>query len=667
MTRLFLRAESFDFELTHLRPDGSKFWTRIKGQPVLDSNGKVSQYFALVEDVSKEIISKNALKESENRLATLILNLETAILLEDENRKILLANKKFCDSFGIDVAPEELKGADASTLTEKFKELFISSNEFVDRTKTIVEKREAVYNEALVLKDGRVFNRGFIPIYKEGIYSGHLWSLDDITIKKRYDENLQIEKEKYRSIIANMNLGLLEVDKDDVITLANQSFCEMCGYSIDELIGQKATALLASQEGAQILSTKSRNRLNGNADIYEVKVIDKRGKTRNWLISGAPNYNSNGKIIGSIGIHLDITDQKEQEEKLYLLSLIAEKNINPVIIADAQGRIEWANTSFLTMSGYSLEEIMRKKPGRFLQGEETNPETVQYIRDRISKGLPFNCEIVNYAKNGNKYWVSVRGQALYDKKGKILKYFAIEEDVTKKKELEEQREFLVQSLDKRNKELEDYASIVSHDLKSPLRSIHSLLSWIQEDNDKELSEQTIEYLSMIEGKVEKMDYLIEGVLMYAKIDKVEKLAEKVNTTKIIQNIINIIYIPSHISVTITGELPVITADQFRVQQLFQNLISNAVNYIDKPIGLVEVSCIEESENYIFLVKDNGPGIAKENQTKIFEIFQSLESSGKSTGLGLSIVKKIIDIYEGEIWIESELGLGTTFFIKLHKQ
>jgi signal transduction histidine kinase len=237
--------------------------------------------------------------------------------------------------------------------------------------------------------------------------------------------------------------------------------------------------------------------------------------------------------------------------------------------------------------------------------------------------------------------------------------------VTKKKELEEQREFLVQSLDKRNKELEDYASIVSHDLKSPLRSIHSLLSWIQEDNNKELSEQTIEYLSMIEGKVEKMDYLIEGVLMYAKIDKVEKLAEKVNTTKIIQNIINIIYIPSHISVTITGELPVITADQFRVQQLFQNLISNAVNYIDKPIGLVEVSCIEESENYIFLVKDNGPGIAKENQTKIFEIFQSLESSGKSTGLGLSIVKKIIDIYEGEIWIESELG--TTFFIKLHKQ
>jgi signal transduction histidine kinase len=112
---------------------------------------------------------------------------------------------------------------------------------------------------------------------------------------------------------------------------------------------------------------------------------------------------------------------------------------------------------------------------------------------------------------------------------------------------------------------------------------------------------------------------------------------------------------------------VITADQFRVQQLFQNLISNAVNYIDKPIGLVEVSCIEESENYIFLVKDNGPGIAKENQTKIFEIFQSLESSDKSTGLGLSIVKKIIDIYEGEIWIESELGLGTTFFIKLHKQ
>ena len=490
--------------------------------------------------------------------------------------------------------------------------------------------------------------------------------IEDIKKKKQYDERLQIEKEKYRSIIANMNLGLLEVDKNDVITLANQSFTNISGYSLEELIGKKASNLFLTNDSKELVKSKNTIREEGKTDSYEVKVIDKLGKNRNWLISGAPNYDINGKVVGSIGIHLDITEQKEQEEQLYLLSLIAEKNINAVIIADAYGKIEWANTSFINMSGYSMEDIIGKKPGHLLQGEETNLETVSYMKDRIDKGLPFNCEVINYSKHGEKYWVRIQGQALYNKKGEMIKFFAIEENVTKKKELEQQREFLVDSLAKSNKELEDYAAIVSHDLKSPLRSIHSLISWIKEDNDKEFSEQTIQYLSMIEGKVEKMDHLIEGILTYAKIDKVDKVCEKVNTQEIIQNIINIIHIPNHVSVTITNSLPIVDADRFRVQQLFQNLISNAVNYIDKPVGTVEVSCEEDPKHFIFSIKDNGPGIAQENQEKIFKIFQSLEKSEKSTGLGLSIVKKIVDNYNGKIWIESEIGKGTTFFVQLNK-
>ncbi len=533
----FFKGEPFDVELIHGRKDGTSFWTKTKGQPILNSNGEVTQFFAMIEDVS---------------------------------------------------------------------------------------------------------------------------------LKKRYDESLQIEKEKYRSIIANMNLGLLEVDKNDVITLANQSFSDISGYSIDELIGKKASDLLLTKESQELIKNKEAIREKGETDSYEVKVIDKSGKNRHWFISAAPNYDISGKVVGSIGIHLDITEQKEQEEQLYLLSLIAEKNINAVIIADAEGKIEWANTSFIDMSGYSMEEIIGQKPGHLLQGEETSLETVNYMKGQIAKGLPFNCEVINYSKHGKKYWVSIQGQALYNKKGEIVKYFAIEENVTKKKELEQQREFLVDSLAKSNKELEDYASIVSHDLKSPLRSIHSLISWIKEDNDKEFNEQTTQYLSMIEGKVEKMDHLIEGILTYAKIDKINMVSEKVNTQEVIQTIINIIHIPEHISVTIKNKLPVINADRFRVQQLFQNLIGNAVNYIDKPEGLVEVEVKETKTNYTFSIKDNGPGIAKENQEKIFKIFQSLEKSEKSTGLGLSIVKKIVDNYNGEIWIESEIGKGTTFFVQLNK-
>jgi signal transduction histidine kinase len=171
---------------------------------------------------------------------------------------------------------------------------------------------------------------------------------------------------------------------------------------------------------------------------------------------------------------------------------------------------------------------------------------------------------------------------------------------------------------------------------------------------------------MIEGKVEKMDHLIGGILTYAKIDKGDFVEENVNVHQIIQSIISIIDIPKNVDVIIKNQLPFIKADRFRIQQLFQNIIGNAVIYVDKPEGLVEVGSVEYEEYYVFSIKDNGPGIAKENQEKIFNVFQSFTTSDRSTGIGLSIVKKIIETYNGKIWIESELGTGTTFFIKLNK-
>jgi signal transduction histidine kinase len=172
---------------------------------------------------------------------------------------------------------------------------------------------------------------------------------------------------------------------------------------------------------------------------------------------------------------------------------------------------------------------------------------------------------------------------------------------------------------------------------------------------------------MIESKVEKMDHLIHGILTYSKIDTLDLTNEKINLNDVIDNIINIIHIPDNIKVTIVSKLPTIVADKYRIQQLFQNLIGNAVTYIDKPNGLVEVDFTEEEEHFIFSIKDNGPGIALENQEKIFKVFQSFTKNEKSTGIGLSIVKRIVDNYKGEIWIESQLTLGTTFFVKLPKK
>ena len=235
------------------------------------------------------------------------------------------------------------------------------------------------------------------------------------------------------------------------------------------------------------------------------------------LFIGTPNdaFISSEKLNKISNSNLKLQDR--QEDQLVLLSLIAEKNINSVIICDSEGNIEWVNSSFIAMSGFSIEEVLGKKPGHVLQGKETSVEQINYLKNQIRNGLPFKCELINYKKSGEKYWVKIQGQALYSREGKILKYFAIEEDITKNIALKSQTEELASNFAKTNKDLESYALIASHDLKAPIRSIYSLITIIKDDN--ELNDISNDYLTIIENKLEKMNLQIEGILDYAQINK----------------------------------------------------------------------------------------------------------------------------------------------------
>lgn len=533
----------FNCEIINYTKNKEKYWVRIQGQALKNANAEIIKYFAIEEDITQQKEFNQKIIESENRLNSLIENLQSGVLLEDENRKIVVVNNKFCSMFKIPSEPEQMIGVDCAQAAQSSKHFFKNSDKFIERIDEILKNKEKVIAEEIELIDGSVLERSFLPIYKDGNYAGHLWSYDDVTIKKRYKESIEAERQKYSNIIANMNMGLLEVDVNDTVLFANQSFCDMSGYSLLDLLGNKASEILMDEKEKQIIKNKNSERTQGVSDSYEITTKSKEGDTKHWLISGAPNYNLKGELIGSIGIHLDITKQKN---------------------------------------------------------------------------------------------------------------------------LELQKEQLLKKLEKQNEQLNEYAQIVSHDLKSPLRSIHSLITWIKEDNSKEFSEETYQYLNIIESKVEKMDHLIHGILTYSKVDTEETSVEPIDLNEVISNCIKIIHIPENTNVTIDNKLPIIRADKFRMQQLFQNLISNAVNYIDKPEGLVSVGYSEDEENYLFYIKDNGPGIAKENQEKIFKIFQSFTQHESSTGIGLSIVKRIVDNYRGSISIESELTKGTTFFIKLPK-
>jgi PAS domain S-box-containing protein len=491
-----------------------------------------------------------------------------------------------------------------------------------------------------------------------------------LEINDRQQEELKRDKEELNrlSLVASDNKNaIVFTDAEAKIFWCNDAYHKITGFNNEDIIGKTPIEIgRAPNTDKDELRKMAQLFLKGEPFDIEITHARKDG-TYFWTrTKGQPVYNSDGKLLQYFAVIEDMTADKEKEEQLVLLSLIAEKNINAVVICNNEGKIEWVNASFVKMSGYGVDELIGKKPGPLLQGPETNPQTTEYLSAQIKKGEPFSCEIVNYSKTRQKYWVKVQGQALYNKWGEISRYFAIEEDITEMKELERQREELMASLAKSNNELEEYAQIVSHDLKSPLRSINSLIFWIKEDDDQ-LSSKSLEYLSLIEGKVEKMDHLIQGILMYSKIDSSGNyVQEAVDTYKTVCNITDTIHIPPHISLNISKKLPVILADNFRIHQLFQNLIGNAVNYIDKPQGKIDVEVEEHNDCYVFSVKDNGPGIAEEHFEKIFKTFQSLTKNEQSTGLGLSIVKKIVNYYKGKIWLESKLGEGTTFYVQLNK-
>ena len=228
------------------------------------------------------------------------------------------------------------------------------------------------------------------------------------------------------------------------------------------------------------------------------------------------------------------------------------------------------------------------------------------------------------------------------------------------------RDELVKNLETKNNELSDYAHMISHDLKSPLRSINTLMAWFKEDYGDKVEQSGKETLDLIANNVEKMEALISGILNYATISDAQIDSYDVDLNNLIADILNIIYIPDTISFNISNKLPIVKGDKFRLQQLFQNLIDNAIKYNDKPQGIIEIGTFKEKGFHGFFVKDNGKGIEEKYHDKIFQTFQKLDSTIDTTGIGLSIVKKIVTFYNGNIHIESELAKGSTFYFTLKK-
>lgn len=373
-----------------------------------------------------------------------------------------------------------------------------------------------------------------------------------------------------------------------------------------------------------------------------------------------PYYDEEGKIIGTFGISRDITEKKLIEIEIAEKSKILNGIVNtlPVLIFKINDK-----GHFSTLQGNKRRvEIFKKSRTAKLSINDT----VQLAFKKLTQ----NAVREDYFSFTSNY-ATAKGEWHFENfifkdvsENRSFAGFSI--DITERKRTEYELKRHSKNLKKINKELDQFAYVVSHDLKAPLRAINNLSEWIEEDMGDDIDEDVKNNMTLLRGRVQRMQLLIDGILEYSRIGRIHVQADAVDTDKFILDLIANYSLSRSFKIIKKANLPTIRINKIRLEQVFTNLISNAVKYHDKETGTIEIGYEKNGTEHQFSVADDGPGIAPEFHGKIFTIFQTLQSRDdvESTGIGLSIVKKIVEEQGGRIWVESELGKGSKFIFSI---
>ena len=381
---------------------------------------------------------------------------------------------------------------------------------------------------------------------------------------------------------------------------------------------------------------------------------------------------------GFVAVWRDITERIQvkkalQQSEAKFRVLVTQAPVG-IFQTDCQGDCVFANPRWLEITGLTLTETMGKGWCKALHPDDRERIYHQWY-EAARNNREFTSEYRFQSPSGKITWVAGRAVSLYDDRGKTTGYFGTITDITERKQAEvllnRQKEQLIEVnrdltqtsslLSQRNRELDRFTHVVSHDLKAPLRAIAYLSEWIEEDLADKLDENTKDNFELLKSRVKRMQNFIESLLKYSRIGSKHTPAEMVAVGDLLADIVDSLIPPPKLRVEISP-MPTFETQKIALEQVFTNLISNAIKHHDTQEGAIELSVTEDETFYYFSVTDDGAGIAPEHHDRIFGIFQTLSSrdSTENTGIGLSIVKKIVEERGGKIELESQVGLGTTF-------
>lgn len=336
-------------------------------------------------------------------------------------------------------------------------------------------------------------------------------------------------------------------------------------------------------------------------------------------------------------------------------------------ITDKSGVITEVNETFCEISKYSRSELIGKTHGILNSGHHDKQFFTKMWKTIISGEIWID-EIKNKAKDGSFYWVLTAIIPFKNEQNQITEFMALRQDITDRKKAEEIRLQYLQKLEYKNKELEQFAFVASHDLQEPLRTVINFTDLLARKQKQHFDEIGIKSLDFIQEATVRMSQLIKSLLDYNRIDKNSELSQ-IDCNKLINKVKNDLdkkIAEANATVTV-NMLPTIKGYETPLRLLFQNLISNGIKFRRRNVNpSIEITARLRNDGYLFMVKDNGIGISANHQEKIFEIFKRLHSKDEydGSGIGLAHCRKIVDLHEGNIWVDSELGNGSTFYFTI---
>jgi len=634
-------------EFRAVMKDGNIRWVQLtpsiieyEGRPAIVGN---------VADITEQKEMEKELKSTLARLRTLMENQDVGILFEDDEREILYANQKFCDLFDISDA-EAVIGEDCAEAVKRAKEIFVDPEGFARRIEELLEKTDPVKNEELELRDGRTFLRDYIPVHHEGKYLGHLWQYQDITERKKIEEELGRKKEKYRAVLGSAFAGIAIADLDENLIFVNDRFAEMLGYERDELIGKNFEVIPPEGEYSKF-EEETEKRRDGKTSQYKTRLKKKNGEIIDVMVYGSPYKNADGELVGTMAIITDITEQKETKERLKRYETGVKASGDSIYMMDGDYRYIFANDEHLSRlveDGRIPEEnedlVMGKRyreihPEEHSEALEEKIETVKETGEQMTEEYEFP-EVCRWS---NRTYSPVKDSETGELKGVVI----VSKDVTDRKKVEEREKFL--------------HSLLRHDVRNKAQIVRGYLELLE---GYDLPEEAESYVIKAEKGIEDSMELIEKVRILRNIDREEEVDE-VFISPMIKNVISERepQARERDMEIICGEIGCKVLGGFLLEELFSNLIENAIQHSQG--SEIRVTSRDGVDECVITVEDDGRGISDGDKERILERgFRSGITGG--SGLGMYLVRRIVDNYDGDIEVkDSELG-GARFDVRLKK-